>query len=129
MDPFGHIAPSVFKKQYDEGVDVRPTIAITKAHLKVLEIDEAVRFGRIPIDGKIVLASTSDSVANKLATATAGGASQDLGVEVNVSKAAVEPVWYLPGVAERFGISEGLLRRALFEDSGGSYPELITRPE
>lgn len=40
---------------------------------------------------------------------------------------AVEPVWYLPGVAARFGIDEGLLRRGLFEDTGGSYPELITR--
>lgn len=26
------------------------------------------------------------------------------GVEVNVSKAAIDPVWYLPGVAERFGM-------------------------
>ncbi|KAJ3518449.1 hypothetical protein NMY22_g13673 [Coprinellus aureogranulatus] len=51
------------------------------------------------------------------------------GVEVNVSKAAIDPVWYLPGVAERFGISESLLRRALFEDTGGMYPELITRPD
>lgn len=25
--------------------------------------------------------------------------------------------------------SEGLLRRALFEDTGGMYPELITRPD
>jgi len=40
---------------------------------------------------------------------------------------AVEPVWYLPGVAARFGVDEGLLRRGLFEDTGGSYPELITR--
>jgi len=40
---------------------------------------------------------------------------------------AVEPVWHLPGVAERFGIEESLLRRGLFEDTGGSYPELITR--
>lgn len=55
--------------------------------------------------------------------------SADPGVELNVSKAAVEPVWYLPGVAERFGISESLLRRALFEDTGGMYPELITRPD
>ena len=39
----------------------------------------------------------------------------------------MEPVWYLPGVAARFGIDEGLLRRGLFEDTGGSYPELITR--
>jgi hypothetical protein len=42
---------------------------------------------------------------------------------------AVEPVWYLPGVAARFGIDEGILRRGLFEDTGGSYPELITRSD
>ncbi|KAG2151057.1 uncharacterized protein EDB93DRAFT_1276980 [Suillus bovinus] len=45
------------------------------------------------------------------------------------SKAAVEPVWYLPGITEHFGISESLLRRALFKDTGGMYPELITRPD
>jgi len=50
-------------------------------------------------------------------------------VEINVSKAAVEPVWYLPGVAERFKISESFLRRALFEETGGMYPELVTRPD
>ena len=27
------------------------------------------------------------------------------------------------------GSSETLLRRALFEDTGGMYPELITRPD
>jgi GTP cyclohydrolase II len=47
--------------------------------------------------------------------------------ELAVTKFAVEPVWYLPGVAERFGIDEGTLRRSLFEHTGGSYPELITR--
>ena len=39
----------------------------------------------------------------------------------------MEPAWYLPGVAARFGIDEAVLRRGLFEDTGGSYPELITR--
>jgi len=29
---------------------------------------------------------------------------------VNVSKAAVEPVWYLPGVAERFGMCVAYIR-------------------
>ncbi|KAG6004596.1 hypothetical protein E4U21_000906 [Claviceps maximensis] len=47
--------------------------------------------------------------------------------ELAVTKFAVEPVWYLPGVAERFGIDEGTLRRSLFEHTGGSFPELITR--
>jgi hypothetical protein len=45
------------------------------------------------------------------------------------TKAAVEPVWYLPGVAARFGIEEADLRRVLFEDTGGMYPELVTRPD
>lgn len=33
----------------------------------------------------------------------------------------------LVGIAERFGITEGALRRSLFEDTGGMYPELLTR--
>ena len=32
-------------------------------------------------------------------------------------------------VAHALCSSEGLLRRALFEDTGGMYPELITRPD
>jgi hypothetical protein len=54
-----------------------------------------------------------------------------------VTKGAVEPVWYLPGMAKRFNVEETTLRRAyynqitlsLFEDTGGMYPELITRPD
>nr|GAT60711.1 predicted protein [Mycena chlorophos] len=117
MDPYGHLVPTVFRKQLDEGLDVRPSIAVTRAHIKMSELDDAVRRGDLKVDGKIVLAS-----------APVPGLDNP-GVEVAVSKAAVEPVWHLPGVAERFGISELLLRRALFEETGGSYPELITRPD
>jgi GTP cyclohydrolase II len=46
-----------------------------------------------------------------------------------VTKAAVEPVWYLPGIAKRFGLTESALRRGLFEHTGGMFPELITRPD
>ncbi|KAF5320204.1 hypothetical protein D9758_017881 [Tetrapyrgos nigripes] len=49
-------------------------------------------------------------------------------MEVAVSKATVEPVCYLPGLAERFGISEIILRRSLFKETGGMYPEIITQP-
>ena len=49
--------------------------------------------------------------------------------DVRVTKMAIEPVWYLPGIAERFGIGEPELRRALFEESGGMYTELVTRPD
>jgi GTP cyclohydrolase II len=44
-----------------------------------------------------------------------------------VTKAAIEPVWWLPGIARRFNVGEADLRRALFEETGGMYPELVTR--
>jgi hypothetical protein len=44
-----------------------------------------------------------------------------------VTKIAIEPVWWLPGVARRFGVARSVLRRTLFEQTGGMYPELITR--
>ncbi|CAG8497280.1 12275_t:CDS:2, partial [Racocetra fulgida] len=108
FDPFGHLTTSLFSSQIAQGLDIRPTIAITKAHMKVPEIENLVKEGKLKVDGNIVLNVTG---------------------ELNVVKAAVEPVWYLPGVASRFGIDEGALRRALFEDTGGMYPELITRPD
>ena len=107
MDPFGHVAPWLYSKMMrEEKLDIRPTIAITKAHMKLAELSESVRAGRLIPDGKICLNDTG---------------------ELAVTKFAVEPVWYLPGVAERFGIDEGTLRRSLFENTGGSFPELITR--
>ncbi|KAK6832949.1 hypothetical protein PG987_007643 [Apiospora arundinis] len=107
MDPWGHLAPWLFADTIkNENVDIRPTIAITKAHMKLPELEESVRKGRLVPDGKVCLNSSG---------------------ELAVTKFAVEPVWYLPGVAERFGIDEGVLRRSLFEHTGGSYPELITR--
>ncbi|KAI9341849.1 GTP cyclohydrolase N terminal-domain-containing protein [Pilaira anomala] len=108
VDPFGHVAPSVFKDEYEAGLDVRPTIAITRAHMTMAEMEMNVKTGNLKVDGKIVVNERGD---------------------LAVSKAALEPVWYLPGVAKRFGIEETLLRRALFEDTGGMYPELITRPD
>ncbi|OCL03852.1 GTP cyclohydrolase II [Glonium stellatum] len=107
MDPLGHLAPWLFKDIItQENVEIRPTIAVTRAHMKLPELEHSVKAGRLVPDGKICL--------------------NDSG-ELAVTKFAVEPVWYLPGVAERFGIDEGTLRRSLFEETGGSYPELITR--
>ena len=98
--------------------------------MKLPELEQSVRLGRLRPDGRICLNDTG---------------------ELAVTKFAVEPVWFLPGVAERFGIGkwvhdllwprplryqkftdpdasdEGSLRRSLFENTGGSYPELITR--
>jgi hypothetical protein len=84
MDPYGHLAPWLYKDIMDkDDVEIRPTIAITKAHMKVPELEESVRKGRLVPDGKICINETG---------------------EIAVTKVAVEPVWYLPGVAERFNI-------------------------
>lgn len=107
LDPFGATVLDHFKKEISEGLDIRPTIAITKAHIKIPELFEAVKEGRLKVDGTIVKESG----------------------DVTVTKAAIEPVWYLPGIAKRFGISESKLRQSLFEHTGGMFPELITRPD
>lgn len=108
MDPYGHDVVKYFQDEVTAGWDIRPTMAVTRANMKLAEIGEAIRDGHLEVDGSIVVDSTG---------------------EVRVSKVAVEPVWYLPGVAERFGVDEPTLRRTLFEHTGGSYPELITRPD
>jgi len=61
-------------------VDVRPTIAITKAHIQMLELVEAIDKGRLVADGKIL---------NKDGSCV-------------VTKAAIEHVWHLPGKLESF---------------------------
>lgn len=132
IDPYGHLAPTLFKSYLDAGpsflplsspsarsllctgIDVRPTIAITKAHIKLIDIDEAVRSGSLEVDGKIVVKCPTEWIAaNKakseeaktargegdVAAAPVPYASFDAGVELNVSKAALEPVWYLPGAS------------------------------
>jgi GTP cyclohydrolase II len=107
LDPFGAVVCQVFADFYDKGFDIRPTIAITRAHIHIPELREAVTVGRLRVDGTILRASG----------------------DVVVTKAALEPVWYLPGVARRFGIDENTLRRTLFEQTGGMFPELVTRPD
>ncbi|KAF5335356.1 hypothetical protein D9611_011757 [Ephemerocybe angulata] len=57
FDPWGHLVPQVFKEAMDGGVDVRPSIAVTKAHLKMSELDDAERRGELVVDGSIVLRS------------------------------------------------------------------------
>lgn len=99
FDPYGHLAPTVFSKQIEEdGLDIRPSIAVTKAHLKMSELDDAARRGDLEVDGKVVLGS------RPLTNPDGSASGAESGVEVAVSKAAVEPVWYLPGVAERFNM-------------------------
>lgn len=107
LDPWG-LDPGIhFKSLFDKGYDIRPTIAVTQAHLQISELNDAIEAGRLKIDGKVVL-------PNK---------------DVRVTKVAIEPVWYLPGIAQRLNVDEGELRRILFQETGGMYPEFITRPD
>lgn len=107
MDPWGADVGDVFATYIKEGYNIQPTIAITRAHITIPEIVTEVGGGHISVDGQIV--------------GTHG--------DCTVTKAAIEPVWYLPAVADRFQISESDLRRALFEYTGGMFPELVTRSD
>ena len=44
----------VFSPWLNKGFDVRPTIAVTKAHIDLPEVREAVRVGRLKPDGKVL---------------------------------------------------------------------------
>jgi GTP cyclohydrolase II len=103
LDPWGHLVGEAFAEQIAAGVDVRPTIAITTARIAIPEL----RDSGLRADGAVLL---------------------DNG-EIRVTKAAIDPVWHLPGLAARFGVAEADLRRTLFEETGGMFPELVTRPD
>ena len=107
LDPWGHVAAEAFAPEIEAGADIRPTIAVTRAHINMPEIVGALRAGRLRADGEIL---------------TEAG-------DARVTKIAIEPVWFLPGIATRFGIDVSTLRRGLFEQTGGMFPELVTRPD
>lgn len=80
IDPFGHLTTKVYGDWLEKGWDIRPTIAVTKAHIDLPEVREGLQTGRLVADGKILM-PTGQTV---------------------VAKAAIEPVWYLPEIARRF---------------------------
>ncbi len=107
IDPWGHMVGEAFAELLKQGWDIRPTIAVTKARINMPEFKDAMVAGRLRADGAVLVDSG----------------------DVRVTKVAIEPVWYLPGIAQRFGISETDLRRSLFEHCGGMFPELVTRSD
>ena len=107
LDPFGALVSEIYSSFYQQGYDIRPTIAVTKAHINLPEIKDAIAHKRVLIDGKIV---------------QAGG-------NLVVTKIAIDPVWYLPGIANRIGVKESILRRALFQQTGGMFSDLVRRPD
>jgi GTP cyclohydrolase II len=107
LDPWGHLVGYEFRDFLARGYDVRPTIAVTRAHIDVPEIRAAIEAGRIHAD---------DNIVSKQGN-------------VRVMKAAIDPVWYLPGIAARFNVSEAKLRRDLHEQTAGMYPQLVERED
>jgi GTP cyclohydrolase II len=107
LDPWGHLVTENFAAEIDDGIDIRPTIAVTRARLDLPEMRDAISAGRLKPDGEVLHESGALSAV----------------------KIAVDPVWHLPGIANRFGTSETSLRRVLFEQTGGMFPELVTRPD
>ena len=105
LDPFGASVTDSFGHLITDGYDIRPTIAITKAHIEMGEIRDAINNGQLKADGKILLENGT----------------------CPVTEIGIEPVWHLPGIARRFGIDEKHLRRALFEHTAGMFPDLVTR--
>ncbi len=107
LDPWGHMVTSAYAEQIAAGWDIRPSIAITRAHINMPEIVAAMAAGRLKADGAVL---------------------GELG-DARVTKIAIEPVWFLPGIARRFGVDLAELKRTLFEQTGGMFPELVTRPD
>ncbi|MBW4648775.1 MAG: GTP cyclohydrolase II [Kastovskya adunca ATA6-11-RM4] len=105
FDPFGAIVGDAYSSLYTKGYDILPTIAITKAHVNMPELQDAVAKGRLSVDGQII---------------KSGGS-------LVVTKVAIDPVWYLPGIAQRLKVEESHLRRILCQQTGGMFPELMTR--
>src|SRR6478609_3684294 len=73
LDPWGHLIGEAFRDHLVRGYDIRPSIAVARAH--------------------------SDMPA------------------------------ICAGIAARFGLNEAELRRGLHEQTGGMYPELVTKPD
>jgi len=71
---------------------------VTKAHIDLPECREAITAGRLVPDGKILMPSGQSIV----------------------SKAAIEPVWYLPEIARRFETTEANLRQSIFRMTNGT---------
>ncbi|NER03009.1 MAG: GTP cyclohydrolase II [Okeania sp. SIO3C4] len=107
LDPLGAVVEEVFASYYEQGYDIRPTIAVTKANINMPELQDAVARGVLKVDGNVV---------------------KDNG-NLLVTKAAIDPVWHLPGIAKRLNVEESDLRRVLFQQMGGMFPELVTRPD
>ena len=99
LDPYGHLVSEVFAEQLAEGWDIRPHHRGHTSPCEHARISGCDRGGAgLQPDGAVL---------------TENG-------DVRVTKAAIEPVWYLPGIAERFGIAESESCAAACSSSPGA---------
>ncbi len=103
FDPFGHLVPELYPDLIASGYNVRPTIAFTKATLDQVETRLAMANGLLRPDGRVL---------------------NDNGT-INVTKIAIEPVWYIPSIARYYGTEESAFREGLYHGLGKSNPDLL----
>lgn len=106
LDPFGHSVTEDFSDLLKKGYRIQPTIGVTQAHLSIPEVEKAMTEGQLKPDGKVL------TWAGKIV----------------VTKAYIDQVWHLPGVAKRLGLSEQHLRETLYSETG-QYKDLIDRTD
>lgn len=107
FDPWGHRTAQDFRADIIAGRRLRPSIAVTTGHLDIAEVAQAIADKALTPDGTVLLQNG----------------------HIAVTKIAIEPVWYLPGIAARLGINERDMRQAIVDHSGGMYPELVGRTD
>ena len=107
FDPFGHRVVQDFAPEIAAGLNLRPTIAVTSGQLAIPEIAGAIDRRILHPDG-CILSRHGD---------------------VSVTKISIDQVWHLPSIAVRLGLEERAMRQALVDQSGGMYPDLVSRPD
>lgn len=55
----------VYRDELAKGLDIRPTIAITRAHMRVPEIEQLVKEGTIKVDGEVVVSKDGELTVTK----------------------------------------------------------------
>ena len=61
------MVPKLWKKEMKEGLDIRPTIAITRAHMSLLEMEALVKEKNLEVDGDIVVNNKGELAVTKVA--------------------------------------------------------------
>ena len=57
LDPWGAMVAEAFAEELAKGIDIRPTIAVTKAQVILPEISESIVRGRLSPDEKVLLST------------------------------------------------------------------------